>query len=329
MSSLPALESVLASLLLSAGLTALVARAARRLRLVDPLEDRRLHTEVTPRGGGLGIALVLAAGLVLWSPSIHVGGLLVGLLVTAGVGLVDDFRPLLPAVKAAAQGLGALLAALALPLPLTSPLLGVLLATVLVLATVNIWNFMDGSNGMAAGQTLVIATALAGWGGGELMWVFAAACAGFLPFNLVRARVFLGDVGSHALGFGIAIGLLAGVAAGQVRPYQAAMLVSAFWLDAGWTLALRIARREPFWQAHSQHLYQRAIRRGHSHLRLCLGYAAWTVGAALLARCMGGSSERLQLLTLLALWALGSAIYFGLLRRWQPSPNAGAGSPDL
>lgn len=317
------------AVLLSALLTALATRAAQALQLVDPLEPRRLHTAVTPRGGGLGIALVmmLAYGFL---PSADTGmGWMLGLAmaVTAGVGLFDDIRPLPAGLKALGQLLGVGLVAGVLPMAGLPLLPAVIVVVIGLLASVNVWNFMDGSNGMVASQGALIAAGLYVLTAEPSQLMLAAACLGFLPFNLPRARVFLGDVGSHAIGLGIGIGLLIALREGAVSLPQAVLLVSAFALDAGWTLALRILRREPFWRAHNQHLYQRAIRRGCSHVRICVIYLAWSFAATVLAATMTRWPAMTQTVVVAAVLLIGSTLYAGWLRRWKMEPDR-AGSPD-
>jgi len=310
-----------------------LAGAWRRFALhrqwLDQPDARRLHVLPTPRGGGIAIALaLLVAGSGLGSGS---GLFALGLVVVAGAGLWDDLRPLPPLAKLLLQALGAL--PLALAWPLLPLLLGeapaVLAAWCLVMVLVNFWNFMDGSNGLAASQALLVGLAmvlLAGLAGapGQLGLVLAAACLGFLPYNLPRARLFLGDVGSHALGYAVAaLGLMA-LAGGVASPWQLLLLPSAFLLDAGLTLLGRLLRRQPVWRAHREHLYQRAISHGGSHVGVCAVYAAWTGIAIALAWLLAGAGQGLQLVVLLAILALGASLYAFAGRRWPrvPAPES-------
>lgn len=296
-----------------------------RHRVLDLPDARRLHQVPTARGGGIGIAAVL----LLCTPWLGAGGpaFALGLLVTAGAGLVDDLRPLPALAKGLAQAAGALPPALAWPLlpELFGAAGGVLLAWMLVLSLVNIWNFMDGSNGLAATQALLfgaVVALLAGAGTptGWLGLALAAGALGFLPWNLPRARLFLGDVGSHALGYGVATLALLALADGQgIAPWQPLLLASAFLVDAGLTLLARLLRGEKVWRAHREHLYQRVIAQGSSHLRVCLAYAAWTAAAAVLVVALAAAPPALAWAISLA-WLI-SGIMGHLLagRRW-PRP---------
>ena len=145
----------------------------------------------------------------------------------------------------------------------------------------NAWNFMDGSNGMAGGQGLFTGLVLAGLfvmaGQGGLALAalgVAAACAGFLPWNIPQARVFMGDAGSVPLGFAIGGLLLLGWQLGAVSLAVAVLLPSLFLVDAGLTLARRFLRGERWYTAHRQHVYQRLISDGRSHKQVLALYQA-------------------------------------------------------
>src|SRR5690606_7576504 len=167
-----------------------------------------------------------------------------------------------------------------------------LLALGLVPVLVNVWNFMDGIDGLAASQAALAAAGLAllaGEGPAVLpALALSAACLGFLPFNFPRARIFLGDVGSGALGFALAVlvVLLPSDAPTDDRVgvlLLAALPLSAFLVDATLTLSGRIVRRERWWTAHVEHAYQRFAVRAGSHAPVTMAYAAWTAVATVAA----------------------------------------------
>lgn len=310
--------------LLSALLTWASMRLARRFALLDPLEARRLHVEVTPRGGGLGIAVLAVVAVLLWPlASTSPMWMAAGLAVISIVGGIDDVRPLGAAAKLLGQAVGVGLLALSLP---PSALATTVVVAIAMLAVLNIWNFMDGSNGMVGTQSLLVAATLACLGKSPALAALAAACLGFLPFNLLRARVFLGDIGSHALGGGLAVAAASFHLVGDVSLPQLFVLFSAFLIDAGWTLLRRAHRREPVWQAHSQHLYQQAIRSGHSHFRVCAWYAAWTLLAASLAVAMRQWSPSIQWSAAGAVILSGSVLFFSAPRMGLRRESR-AGSP--
>lgn len=317
-------------LILAAGLSFFVAAGWRRFalhrRLVDAPGPRRLHQQPTPRGGGIAIALaLLAASAWIGQGS---AAFCAGLVVTAGAGLVDDLRTLPALPKLLLQALGALPVAWAWPLApeLLGAAGGFAAALLLVLVLVNFWNFMDGSNGLAASQALLVGIGLAGLAGvaspiGALGLVLAAACFGFLPHNLPRARLFLGDVGSHALGFAIAGLSLWALSRGDAGPWPLLLLPSTMLVDAGLTLLGRLRRRQRVWHAHREHLYQRAVAHGWSHLRVCAAYFAWTGMAVALALWLEAASVDRQAATGVVWLALGAAVYFWAGRSWPRHEN--------
>lgn len=276
--------------LLAAGGTWLARRYALSRRLVDQPGERRSHASATPRGGGIAIvaALLVALCTLAWRLPMAVPQLAafaLGLLLVAGVGWIDDHRPLSPWLRLAVHAIAAALLALACVVAGTS-LATALLGAALALVLVNVWNFMDGIDGIATSQALLVSAAIAAaTGGTAVSWLalaLAAACAGFLPFNFPRARIFMGDVGSGALGYALA-GLVA--MAGPASPAAWAWLalpLSAFAIDATLTLATRIVRGERWWTPHVGHLYQRLARAWGGHRGVTAVYAAWTLGALLL-----------------------------------------------
>jgi UDP-N-acetylmuramyl pentapeptide phosphotransferase/UDP-N-acetylglucosamine-1-phosphate transferase len=266
---------------------------AVRRELIDHPGERRSHQVPTPRGGGIGIvaAVLLALCVFGWwrdDPAWWV--IAVGLLLAAGVGWWDDHRPLPIALRLGVHGLAALALAFGLHLHgagLPAVVAALLLAPVLV----NAWNFMDGIDGLASSQALLCAIGLACLLAGS--WqafgvVLAAACLGFLPFNLPPARIFLGDVGSGALGYAMAALLAGGVATLPASSWPLLALPPMAMLgDSGLTLGWRMATRQRWWQAHVQHLYQRSSRRW-GHARVTTAYAVWTCVAIAIMLCAQG-----------------------------------------
>lgn len=303
---------VLGTVLGGAGVAALGAWLARHYALSRAMVDlpgaRRSHAVPTPRGGGLGIVVAMAALLLM---AIHLGPMagdtpawaaLAGLLAVAGVGWWDDHRDLSALLRLCvhlAAGLAVALAVMGWPAGwLDVLLLG--LAALWVAGMVNLWNFMDGINGIATAQAAVVALAVT-WLPGALdgPWTLVAlglcaACIGFLPFNFPRARIFLGDVGSGALGFSLAVLLL--VAASRSGPPQwllLALLPAVFIVDTAATLLARVARGRRWWQPHREHAYQWAVRQGYSHSHVTTLYTFIGLLAAIMALVFWNSSAAL------------------------------------
>jgi UDP-N-acetylmuramyl pentapeptide phosphotransferase/UDP-N-acetylglucosamine-1-phosphate transferase len=280
--------------------TWLARHYALRRRLLDEPGDRRSHVTATPRGGGISIvvAMLAAIALLAWrTPAsatllYSIGG---GLCLVAGVGWVDDHRPLSPLLRLVVQGLAALLLGWAVA-DAGAGIAAAIAAIVLAMVLVNVWNFMDGINGLAASQALLVAlgyallphAGVAAW----LALALAAACAGFLPFNAPRARVFLGDVGSGALGYLLAaiVALTVFVQPDWVRAPVVLLPLSAFLIDSSLTLLKRMADRQRWWLPHTEHAYQHWARRLQRHGPVTAAYAGWTlvmVLAMLLANTQG------------------------------------------
>ena len=268
---------------------------AGRLRLLDAPNERSSHARVTPRGGGIAIAAgaalgVLVSGAPLGGP---VAVLLAGAVVLAAVGLADDRYGLPIAPRLLVQALAALAVALStggiprlpLPEPLDVPLgpAAVPLAALWIVAVVNFFNFMDGIDGLAGAQAVVTGAGAAAvaWTGSAAAIGAAAAggAAGFLAFNWAPARIFMGDVGSLALGYTFAsLPLLADAESRPAAVLWMAMSLFVFVADAAATLVARIARGEAWHAPHRSHLYQRLVRSGFGHGPVAAALAALAVG---------------------------------------------------
>ncbi|KAF1699743.1 MraY family glycosyltransferase [Pseudoxanthomonas suwonensis] len=273
--------------------TWLALRYARG-RLLDLPGERRSHSIPTPRGGGLGIAIALLAGciagIVAGVVPVALGAAFAtGLLMVAGIGWIDDHRSLSPWSRLAIQ----CLAGVVLGAGMFASHAGwywALLACAAVPVLVNVWNFMDGIDGIATTQAMIALACFALLGPSPVdtvAWGAFAACCGFLPFNYPRARIFLGDVGSGTIGYVLAA-VGAWTASGldaEGHRGSAALLVlplSAFLVDASLTLGGRILRRERWWLPHVSHLYQRWAKRVGRHWIVTNAYALFS----LLAGCV-------------------------------------------
>lgn len=327
----------IAAFALSYSLTSVTLRYAVRRALIDQPGERRSHSQPTPRGGGLGPVLCCLADLLLVTMLVPgeralASAVAAALAAVAAIGWLDDHRPLPIWPRLATHGVAAtLVVVLAGGLPGT-PIDGFMaaLALIFLVGLINLWNFMDGIDGLAASQAALVAaaTSLALCIAGEPVWallslVVATAVGGFLPFNLPRARIFLGDVGSGSLGLLVGTLLLIAVERGALGVVGAVVLVSAFLLDGGLTLAYRMLRGQRWWQPHREHLYQWAVRAGLSHVRVTRAYAYWTLGvAALIGAASTGRSDYGPLIAG-TLAVVGAATWLVVRRKFQSIAREG------
>lgn len=269
--------------------TALVLRWARQAGWLEPPSSRGLHLEPTLSRGGVGFVLVSAfalafvlpmSGLAYWQSALLLGG---GFGI-ATMGFIDDANPLpiLPRLcvhfSMAAMAIWALgpvgdLSGLDLPASLTM--------TVMLIAWVwmiNLFNFMDGIDGLVATGVTTISLAAAALSVSNanlalaLAWaVLAGSTGAFLRWNWPPARIFMGDVGSGYLGYVIALLALMSIRQSAVSVWAMSILLAPFLIDTGFTLARRMGRGDRWYQAHRQHAYQKLALRWGSHLRVTRG----------------------------------------------------------
>jgi len=274
----------------------------KRVLPMDVPNHRSLHETPIPRTGGLGIMAGAVCGwLLVWPVALSpILGLAVGL---SALFLFDDFRGLSITLRFSLQIVAATLVVL-LGADLPGGFITELLAILAITWMTNLYNFMDGSNGLAGGMTLFgfgFLALAAGLGGAPNLFAVSACVAGaaaaFLVFNFDPARIFMGDVGSIPLGFLAAALSLAGWRQGLWSLIFPVLVFSPFIVDASVTLLKRLLRGEKIWQAHREHYYQRLVRLGFGHRLTALAEYALMLGC-------GGSA----LLTLYATYPVQIAL---------------------
>ena len=287
--------AILGAGLLSCLLTGWMRRYALRVNLLDRPNDRSSHVRPTPRGGGVAIVvsfLLLISGLAL-AGRIEAGlgwAILGSGVLVATLGFIDD----LGHVSARWRFLGHTASAAWVlywmgPLP-PVPVLGltihlglaaVVLAALHLVWTINLFNFMDGIDGIASLEAIIVGL------GGALVWwldqpsgdwpvavLFAACVAGFLVWNFPPARIFMGDAGSGFLGLMVALLALWSARSAPHLFWSWFILGGCFMVDATTTLVRRVQRGERFHVAHRSHAYQYAARRHGSHKTVTLSVLA-------------------------------------------------------
>jgi Fuc2NAc and GlcNAc transferase len=287
-----------ASFLLALWLTGLLRSYALRAKLMDEVNERSSHTRPTPRGGGVSIVVTATLGVLvsmafLGFPPAYATGLIGGGLAIALVGWLDDHGHLAPSIRLVTHMLGAIwlvawvgpLSVSFLPLPAeTRPFIEWVVSVLILVWMVNLFNFMDGIDGIAASQAASVALA-----GALMLFVanaaveaaapsilLAAAVLGFLVWNWPPAKIFMGDASSGFLGFMLAA--LAIVVSQSVPELGAAWLIlpAVFIADATTTLFVRMICKQRLSEAHRSHAYQKLSRRLGAHLPVTLATLAVT-----------------------------------------------------
>ena len=296
----------------------LLTPAGRRLALDTP-NDRSLHAQPVPRTGGLAVVAGVAVACALAQPGVAVT--LGAALALAAVSFADDLLGL-PTLARLAAHLAAASAVIAFELGYSEPVLFTLFLFAIAWYT-NLYNFMDGSDGLAGGMAVIgfgayaIAAHLSGAGPfAALCASVAAAAAGFLVFNLPPARLFMGDAGSVPLGFlAGALGVV-GWSRGFWPIWFPLLVFAPFVCDATLTLLRRALRRERVWQAHRDHYYQRLVRMGFGHRGTALVEYAVMAGCAAIALLARREPSTVQAGALALAAALLIAIAFWVDLRW-------------
>jgi len=257
----------------------------RARAILDHPNDRSSHDTPTPKGGGLAlVAVVLTAwvgsGLYLESGTFLTWALPGVALILAGLSWVDDLRGLPQVIRLAVQVTSVTAILLLKPTHdeffqgLLPHVLDALLAGIIWVWFINLFNFMDGIDGITSIETIIIGVGVALTGEGPtalLGGILAAAAAGFLKWNWHPAKIFMGDVGSVPLGF--LLGWLLLDVAGNGH-WTVALILPAYYLaDATITLDRRALKGEKVWHAHRQHFYQQAVQRGLSHANVSIKVA--------------------------------------------------------
>jgi len=356
MNELDALYAALAAMVATAALTPLAAALARRVGAVDQPRARGLADRPTPLLGGLAIlAGALLAGLI-WLPHTDRNlGILGGAALIAAVGALDDAIDLAPFVKLVGQFGAGLIPVLSgvrvsnVTLPFVGSLslgdAGAALTLVGLVLVMNVVNFSDGVDGLAAGVCTiaaatfaVIAFDLGRSSAGVLAALTAGAALGFLFHNFHPASVFMGDSGSNLLGLLLGCIMVEGaVKTNAVIALIFPLVVLAVpFLDTGFVVAKRIKYGKPIYVADAEHFHHRFVRIGFSQRRTVLYLYAWTLilaGLALALRLVPYSDNSGHLhagwalfMAALGLLAFAASVYlvlvleilkFKRLREWQ------------
>ena len=239
--------------------------------------ERSSHTRPTPTMGGLAFGLIVI-GFLLYLTSVELrlaASLATALGSVVAIGLWDDLRGLSPALRLCVHVLAAAFVCWGLDLQASWWLNAMVVVGLVWL--VNLYNFMDGIDGYAAAQALVFCLGLLLVGEGmpvwteQLVWLFSGAMLAFLAFNWPPAKIFMGDVGSGFIGLLIGAIVVYLVQLEVISIVSSLILLAGFWVDATYTLIVRLGSGQNISQAHRQHAYQLcAIRIGHARMTIAL-----------------------------------------------------------
>ncbi|MGH8501288.1 MAG: MraY family glycosyltransferase [Gammaproteobacteria bacterium] len=295
------MDKALAALLLAAtfagsfAATGNIRRYALRHRHLDAPGPRSSHSEPMPQSGGAAIVVpFLCAALVLFlfgaMPSMLFMALFGGGAAVAAIGLWDDRTPVPAGLRIAVHFAASAWAMYCLgglsPLPFGDISLdlgpaGYVAGAVAGAWLLNLYNFMDGIDGLAAGEAIAVlgcaCLIIAAANPDEsllYLGLLGAATLGFLPWNWPPARIFMGDIGSGFLGFGLAVLAIYTANSGALSIWSWVILLSVFIVDATVTLLRRIINGERWYLAHRSHAYQHAAIRWRSHQSVTLAVLA-------------------------------------------------------
>jgi UDP-N-acetylmuramyl pentapeptide phosphotransferase/UDP-N-acetylglucosamine-1-phosphate transferase len=274
----------LGSALATCVLVGMVRRLALRHGVMDHPTSRSSHAVPTPRGGGLGLLLVVLAAWgwiathpVTWTLLV----LLAGIAMVGIVGQIDDTRGLGVGARLVVHVSAASFVGFSAAVGAATPLIAAGLFVwwmFWTVSSINVVNFMDGINGLVASQVIVFALSLAMFPDPAhvvplLALIVAGACVGFLPWNFPRARIFLGDVGSGTLGYLVPVLALLAVRGTDIDIVRAHLPLLPLFGDATVTIVRRWRRGERLTEAHRSHLYQRLANGRLSHTAVTCIYA--------------------------------------------------------
>lgn len=316
-------------LLLSVYITSFIRKYFLRKAILDIPNERSSHTMPTPRGGGIAVAFTFFLGVLYY---FYMGvisfdlmmAILGGGIIIALVGYLDDLYSISARNRALCHAFAAGWALYWLGGFATLDIgfwqvhlgwLGTLLALVGIVWVINLYNFMDGIDGLAGSEAVFVSLVMGGllWAMhivdiASLCFLLAAATAGFLIWNWPPAKIFLGDVGSGLLGFVFAVLAIASANQHMISITNWIILLGVFIFDATFTLIHRIWRKEQWYSAHREHIYQRLIQKGASHKQVTIWITVFNLGILfplVMISCIWKSSSLLLFIF--------TGILFGLL----------------
>jgi len=290
--------------LMSFGLTFLYRKWAVKRSILDFPNERSSHLTPTPRGGGVAIVISFYLSLIILFLTDHIENKLFYALIPglalAIIGSIDDIRQISPAKRLIVHFLCSGFAIFWLGGFKISYIehMNWLWSVILLFGFVwfiNLFNFLDGSDGYASMETILVSLALWYLTKMNVFFILCLSAAGFLYWNWPKAKIFMGDSGSTTLGY---ILIVLGTYLHNTMTLDFSywlILTSLFWFDASVTLFRRLIHMERLSQAHKKHVYERAINGGFSHLNILI--TGILINASLFVVCISVLKDHFSLLT--------------------------------
>lgn len=311
-------------------------RRGRKICMLDIPNERSSHYEPTLRGGGIGIvvSIIMSICLLFLANEIvpdkkHIAFIL-GLFAVSLTGYLSDKFNISIVTRLSIQIVISMLMVVFIgmirfPVFQNMPFLGVIITLIWITGLANIYNFMDGIDGLAAVQGIVLGAAAIVFGialNNHFIMFFGAAIAGavlgFLRLNITPAKIFMGDTGSYAIGF-----IAAAITLFDNRLFvPVAIVMGTFLFDTTITLIRRVVNGERWYEAHKSHFYQRALKLGYSHMQISafLGSAAVVYLLLSIVYLKGSFSIRLFMLLLWLATLAGLAVWVNIMETRDKMP---------
>lgn len=329
------------SFIISFLMTPPVKNFAEKVGAIDvPKDDRRIHTHPIPRMGGLAIFLgFIAAALIFADPSIELMGILIGAVIIAGMGAVDDIVSLSPWVKLAVQVVAAIVVirygvvfeAISNPNILSndttiyiSDHLSVFLTIVWIVGCTNAVNLIDGLDGLAVGVSaissltmLIVALFVAEPIVSLILACLVGACVGFMPYNMNPAKIFMGDVGSQLLGFVLAtVSILGMFKFHTIITFLVPVMAMAVPLaDTVFAFARRILRGQSPFAADRGHFHHRLLAMGLSQKQVAAVLYAVSAFMGIFAVLLAGEGRLVRTVCLVLMFLISLGVWMFIFRK--------------
>lgn len=324
--------------IVSSIITNLIRHLTVRMKLYDIPNDRSSHEVPTPRGGGVALVsiLLISIGVLNYHEMIKADfsvSLLIGLSIIAVTGLIDDIKNLPVLIRAITYVFAAALSVFLIGgIPHLSinnysfnlGYFGYILSVIYLVWLTNLFNFMDGTDGFAAIQTICVAifcglllslsgnTSLA-----IILFCLVSSTTGFLFWNWPPAKIFMGDVGSCTLGFLFGLFSIYTEKNEIVSISVWLIVLSPFIGDATFTLIKRMVNREKWYKAHNSHAYQKLYQLGVTHKQLAISLLIFNIAIIWPLAYVANTYSSFEFIMIISTYSLIACIWLVVQNRYQ------------